>query len=208
MNSTQAVAISSGNRCRSRSGSIGDSDRVPLLHSGDPVAGLECVVVGEAPCGGLGEVLIDGCGGARRSKDLQGLLDGGEIVGGDEDRGRVTVTRDGNALMGAFDLRDVPRRAGLARHQGVPQSSPQCSQKVGQNPTSFVPERRDADRDRCAPGCPCSRWPGTSRRCLGRALPDSQVGASPCVARPGPALEVRHEKPVSRRQPSLKTCPQ
>lgn len=51
-------------------GSSRDSDRVPLLHSGDPVTGLERLVVGEAACGGVREALIDGLGGARCSEDL------------------------------------------------------------------------------------------------------------------------------------------
>lgn len=84
-----------------------DADRVPLLHSGDPVAGLERVVVGQAACGGVSEALVDGFSSARRSEDLQSLLDGGEVVGGDENRSRVTVTGDGHPLVGAFDLRDV-----------------------------------------------------------------------------------------------------
>ena len=119
MNSTQAAAIFSGNRCRSRSAGAVDSDRVPLLHSGDPVAGLECVVVGEAACGGVSEALVDSSSSAGRSEDLQGLLDGGEIVGGDENRSRVAVTGDGHPLVGAFDLRDVLREPVCASPRGT-----------------------------------------------------------------------------------------
>jgi len=64
-----------------------DSDRVRSAHSGDPVAGLELVVVSESAGAGVGQALADGFGSPRSAEDLQGLLDGSEVVGGDEDRG-------------------------------------------------------------------------------------------------------------------------
>lgn len=56
---------------------------------------------------GVREALVDGIGSAGRPEDLQGLLDGREIVGGDENRGRAAVTGDRHPLVGALDLRDV-----------------------------------------------------------------------------------------------------
>src|SRR5664279_5191342 len=73
--------------------------------SRDPVAGLDLVVVGKVARGGVGLTLPDRCSRARGAQDLQGLLDRGEIVRGDQDRCRVAMSCDRDAFVRALDLR-------------------------------------------------------------------------------------------------------
>lgn len=115
---------------------------------------------------------MNGFGSARCSQDLQGLFEGSEIVGGDEDRGRVAVAGDCHALMGAFDLRDVLGEPVSRVTKGYSSHAHSVAKTLGKTrPHSCHDERRDAHRDRCAPGCrPCRRRAGASR-CLSRALP-------------------------------------
>ncbi len=69
------------------------------------MAGLDLVVVGNAVRGSVSLTLPDRLSRAGRAQDLQGLLDRGQIVRGDQDGRRVAMTGDRDTFVRAPDLR-------------------------------------------------------------------------------------------------------
>ncbi len=83
-------------------------------------------------------MITNGFGSPRSAEDLQGLLDGGEVVSGDEDRGWVAVAGDGHALVGAFDLRHVLREPVARVAEGDSSHAHSVAKVVGKTPPHLL----------------------------------------------------------------------